>query len=61
MDKDDRSRPLTSAEIREIVEKDRILIERARRKCAEAPRVIWEAEETERRLRRIIRQLARTY
>ena len=60
MDQEEKSAPLTKAEIEKIVEKDRVLIERAKRRSAEAPRVIREDEESERRLIKIIRQLART-
>ena len=45
--------------LREI-EEDQVLIERAKRRCAEAPRVILEHEEAVRGVRQIIRQLART-
>jgi hypothetical protein len=60
MDKSEESAPLTMAEIEEIVEKDRLLIESVKRECAKAPEVIREAERSNRRLRQIIRQLART-
>jgi DNA primase len=60
MNENEKSAPLTKAEIQRILEKDRVLIERVERRRAETARVVRDFKEAERRIIKIIRQLART-